>query len=716
MRRIVLSLLLTCLPFFLYAAKLSSEPSMLQITDEVGMQIDVENVQPNVPFNAYVGWLGNRSYSTKEFTGTIALVLISEDKDIKEIIYSEQNINLVPSWGWGNAAQFSNLCIKGDLSSTDKLCFATLENGEDTWHQVMNTYGQPVFCNVKDNKILRSKVTVKIIGNNDIPYEGRYNYYDERIIQYEPIYLSRYRLGITWPEGKDHRFIGIEPSMHDIQIDENAVILQKVSQPEYTFTIMASSDNDLITEQQNYTTSIAGNFSANLKGDENRIYINKISVTGNLNAEDIAYMRNEMPMLEHIDLSNAHIEGNYLPDFAFEEMGIRTIVLPKDLRGIGTNALRKTKIKRIDIPEGVSSYGLNSLNYCEDLKVVVLRNPNVIPVSWCVLEGIKRSEAALFVPIGTRDKFASNGEWGKFAYIIEGDNADDFVSEETDTYQFVGIYPDATISKLTNPSEILKIPEKVELNGKSFNVTGIGESVISSYLIKEVYLPKSVTKLGNYAISPSDCSRLEKIEVDEANPVLFSDGGVLYNKATGTMLTYPLMKPESDYTVPEGITAIGGWACYNYKLRNLTLPSTLKTIGYCAFCYTGLRGNYYDYTIVCHAENPPTILIDGFDSDAYPYAKVYVPDESIEKYKTDAQWSKFINLFPVSDLSGIEAIENDRDSIHISGNTLTIDSENPVKIYGIDGKLYYMGCNNSITLPSGVYIVIINGKQKKIKI
>ncbi len=46
-----------------------------------------------------------------------------------------------------------------------------------------------------------------------------------------------------------------------------------------------------------------------------------------------------------------------------------------------------------------------------------------------------------------------------------------------------------------------------------------------------------------------------------------------------------------EVTLPEGLTYLGDYACYNAdQLKSITLPSTLTTIGLCAFAGTGLTG------------------------------------------------------------------------------------------------------------------------------
>ena len=716
MHKIALILASLFMPTFIncHAAKLGTSPSLLEMKGGIGMQIDVENIQENVPFNVFVDWIGNTSNDSGEiFQGSLALALISEDGEIKELIHEEKNLNLSPNFGFGQWHRFCNMTVNSDITDTDIIRFITLENNDETWLPVTSAVCQSTYCKAKNNVVVKARITVNILGRNDIPYEGycegTYNEYR----QYEPIYSSMYNIDIIWPVDKTHRFVKVGPNFDQVQIDRDRILFQSISKPEYTVTLMACSDDELIMEQHHFVVETPGSFSQQLNDNEDRFYINNISVAGQIDDTDIAFMRDEMPMLEHIDLSEAEIAGGYLPDSAFEEKGLKTIILPKNLKGLGVNSLRKNKISQLDIPESVNYYGVNALNYCEDLTLIVLHNPTVIPVSWCVLEGTNRDNGVLFVPDGTRDAFASNNQWGKFGLIVEGGNPDDWVSGSDDTYSYSGIYPDVTITKVINPTRVMTIRETVVLNGREFNITGIGKRVFASSMIDEIHIPKTITKLGEYAISPSGCTSLTKIEVDGENPIFFSDGGVLYDRSTSTLLTYPRYKPEKEYNIPEGITAIGGWACYNEYISSITFPSTLEYLGACAFCYSNLQN--INTVIISKAENPPIIDADAFDSNTYISSKVYVPYNSIETYKADTGWGSFFNLL-LDEESGIENVKTDEEWITISGSTLILNTNDPVDIYGVDGMLFYKGSDSMIKLPNGFYIIRGRGMVKKIKI
>ena len=76
-------------------------------------------------------------------------------------------------------------------------------------------------------------------------------------------------------------------------------------------------------------------------------------------------------------------------------------------------------------------------------------------------------------------------------------------------------------------------------------VTSIGENAFSYCGLTEVKIPASVTTIDNEAFTSS--SRLEKIEVDEANKYCKSVDDVLFDKDMKTLVTYPSGKKNTSY-------------------------------------------------------------------------------------------------------------------------------------------------------------------------
>lgn len=711
MRKLALLLVIFMLPSFFYshAIKIGTTPSPLTFLGDIGMQIDVDLVEKEIPFNVFTDEIGSSNYGI--FKGEIALALLDKDGEIKQILRSYKG-ELQTPYSVYNATRFLNISCTVDVSASDIIRFITLEDGDDTWLPVESATCEQPFCKITGNKLIKSKITVNVLGKNPVSYNAYCDLTNWGKLQTEPIRTAFYQFDINWPSGKNHQYKAIEaPGDPDISYESgpNYYLIHGLKLPEYTITLMACSDDELITEQRHYIVEIPGTLRGQLINDKDLIYINNISVSGTINDDDIAFMRKEMPMLEHVDLSNTEIVGGMLPYNAFNEKGIKSIKLPQNIWGLGTNSLSYTKLTRIDIPKTVTYYGLNALNYSTELTTIVLHNPEVIPVSWCVLEGTNRSNGILFVPEGTREQFAKDAEWGQFAQIIEGDNADDYVSFRDETLSYSGVYPNLTISQIIqqNFHKPLIIPETVQYNNRTYNVIGLGERLTQDTRVTEIHIPKTITKIGEYACSGY---LVEKIEVDPENSVFFSHEGVLYNRNTATMLKFPPKSDINEYVVPDGIKNIEGWACRSMKLRKITLPSSIEQLGTYSFKYASSID-----TVICKAITPPVLGMNAFE--AINDICFYVPEECVEAYKADGGWGNFSTILPIEkEEGGVNDVVIDNYSITIIGNSINVVSNEPYAIYSIDGKLFYKGNDNTVILPRGFYIIKINGAVKKIKI
>lgn len=73
------------------------------------------------------------------------------------------------------------------------------------------------------------------------------------------------------------------------------------------------------------------------------------------------------------------------------------------------------------------------------------------------------------------------------------------------------------------------------------------------------------------------CSRLLQIDVDEQNPALYSQDGVLFARTPQTLLIYPQGR-TGRYVVPEGIQRIAMHAFAYAQVSKIVLASTVQTI------------------------------------------------------------------------------------------------------------------------------------------
>lgn len=216
------------------------------------------------------------------------------------------------------------------------------------------------------------------------------------------------------------------------------------------------------------------------------------------------------------------------------------------------------------------------------------------------------------------------------AVAFSGDGSDGVGEQFTDggiVYE-VASTSNVTVIGWEGASSEVVIPAEVEYNGRTMDVTRIGEeafmgspvtSVDFSQAtnltqiqakafygldIADVVLPESLTTLGSDAFSCNDavqsveipskvtsyshsfsrCSSLTEITVDTANRSFASNAGVLMNDDGDTIYQYPAGKTGS-YTIPADVDTIASYAFSGSQITRMEITSSVSTIGAGAFSY-----------------------------------------------------------------------------------------------------------------------------------
>ncbi|MDE5829784.1 MAG: leucine-rich repeat protein [Duncaniella sp.] len=125
------------------------------------------------------------------------------------------------------------------------------------------------------------------------------------------------------------------------------------------------------------------------------------------------------------------------------------------------------------------------------------------------------------------------------------------------------------------------IPETVTDpdSGTTYTVTSIADRVFqSNTVIESVVMPNTITSVGNSCFS--SCSALASCQLSTSLTEIAD-----YTFQSCTNLTY--------IRIPEGVTTIGVNAFYNTKLKNLTIPSSVRSIG-----KYGFNGSYLTFVVI----------------------------------------------------------------------------------------------------------------------
>lgn len=166
--------------------------------------------------------------------------------------------------------------------------------------------------------------------------------------------------------------------------------------------------------------------------------------------------------------------------------------------------------------------------------------------------------------------------------------------------------------------------------------------------ITNINIPSSVYFIGDWAFE--GCSSLPVVgglRYADTYLVEMEDYSLsTYTIREGTrwigknVFAWAQMLPE--ITLPESLEYIGENAfAYCTGLTSLTIPANVKSIGEAAFIgCTGLK------SITCQATTPPTLeyFWNGVFADVDKTTPLYVPEASIDAYKSADQWLEFKNI------------------------------------------------------------------------
>ena len=111
------------------------------------------------------------------------------------------------------------------------------------------------------------------------------------------------------------------------------------------------------------------------------------------------------------------------------------------------------------------------------------------------------------------------------------------------------------------------------------NVVTIGDFAFyfCEMINTEIVIPKSAVSIGKGAFA--GCTKVEKITVDNDNPVYYSDGNCIIEKASKTLIS-----GCRNSIIPNGVISIADFAFEScFRLISVTIPDSVTTIGQSAF-------------------------------------------------------------------------------------------------------------------------------------
>lgn len=225
------------------------------------------------------------------------------------------------------------------------------------------------------------------------------------------------------------------------------------------------------------------------------------------------------------------------------------------------------------------------------------------------------------------------------------------------------------------------IPSTVNHDGKDYTVTAIGDyAFYGNREMTSIELPSTVTAIGKLALS--FCYGLTTIALSES---IKSIGDYGFYGCVGL----------TEVTIPGSVTYLGyGAFMHCYSMTSVTIEAPLETSTWLSLFFVFYASNALR-SVTCYASTPPYMglgmnsetheKIYNFDNEVYEQAVLYVPRESMEKYRKANQWGDFVHIQPIGgynyDLNG-DGVVNVGD-INTIINAI-LNAENELK-YDVNG-------------------------------
>lgn len=372
--------------------------------------------------------------------------------------------------------------------------------------------------------------------------------------------------------------------------------------------------------------------------------VKNLKVTGTINARDFHFMREEMTVLQSLNLKEVKIaawEGgligniryseqfaNEIPEYAFDgKSSLIRFVFPEKITKIGYSAFRVTNLSgALIIPEGVVEIGGSAFHGCpfggtltlpKSLKKIgslafhecsgLIGNLN-IPQSVEVIEnsafqGCRGFTGNLQLPDGLK-------ELGSWAFH--------------DCSGFTG--------SLTIPAAIHKIESYCFSNCNGLNgqlslpkdLTEIGNDAFQYCNFRgPLNLPEGLLVIGSNAFNSNQF--LGELKLPQSLAILKERAFIANSRLTGIV------------ELPEELISIApSTFAHCSQLEGVVIPKNVEAIREGAF-----ENCFQLNSITCHAQNPPLLSASAFAGVAKDNFTVEVSEEAVANYSTAPEWKEF---------------------------------------------------------------------------
>ena len=335
-------------------------------------------------------------------------------------------------------------------------------------------------------------------------------------------------------------------------------------------------------------------------------YVNRLTISGALNDDDFYHIKNNMPNLIEIDMSDVEMT-DFPKDLFYDRYALKRVKLPKTLKTIGNSAFyRCYLLNHVEIPEGVTSIGSGAFYECSALDDITLS------------KDLKSIGSSAFYRTALKQIALPEG------------------LENINSYAFQS----SALTSITVPGSVKKIYDYAfencsQLTSVTLNegISILGDGAFEETPITTITLPSTIKE----CYAPFDyCQKLKEVYVQALiPPFLTNDYNLLGSKDLAktcalyvpalSVNTYKLKKgwenfgtiePISEYFLPENIVV--------HEPVELTLPDALNAAYKPNVSFTCIQSTYYQQYGSVVLKGNATLSVGNFSMWVDPsYYKSY---------------------------------------------------------------------------------------------
>lgn len=333
-----------------------------------------------------------------------------------------------------------------------------------------------------------------------------------------------------------------------------------------------------------------------------------------------------------------------------------------------------------------------SIGTSKDTEIVILSQYNGKPVTHIADNGFLNCDRIVSVSIPNSIKVIGNYAFGHCASL-----SDVTIPNSVTT---IGEYAFRYCTAITS----INIPNSVKTIGDyafryctslSDLTIGTGVTSIGDYAfykcvsLESVTIPSNVSNI-EWAVF-AECASLVDITVEASNKNYKSINGNLYTKDEKTLIQYAMGKPETEFSIPQGVTHIDDYAFRGCAtLVNVNIPSTVTYIG---------SGAFYNCTSLASVVIPNGVTSIGHSvfRNCTSLVSVQIPN-SVKSIGSSAFY-KCISLVNITIPNSVQSIGS--SAFYKCSSLESIEIPNSVKSIG-DYAFYKCLALESVKLGNGI--------------